>query len=90
MKWEGMRIFKREEREGKERTKDKQPRQPTCGPRVVHVDRGMLSTCGTRGSHVGNMVGHLANLALTNTLRVLRPFSGLRTPILNPSSDYES
>ena len=59
----GMEIFKRRKREGKRVTNQPLPRQPTCGPRVAHVDRGMLSTCGTSGSHVATMVGLLANHA---------------------------
>ena len=63
---------------------------PTCGPRGPHVDRGTLSTCGSRGSHVATMQWPFGHSCLTRTLRVLRPFSSLRTPISNPSSDYES
>ena len=89
-----MEIFKRKEREGKEVTNQPLPHQPTCGPRVAHMDRGMLSTCGTLGSHVATMVGLLANLAphahLSRSSTVFGPSNfdfesvfGLR--IVNPS-----
>ena len=86
----GNENFKRNKREGNKMTKLPMPRQP----RVDRVGHTWTEGSCPRVAHVAHtwatMVGHLTNLALTHTLRVLRPFSGLRIPISNPSSDYES
>ena len=61
-----MRIFKIKEREGKERTNDQLPCQPTCGPREPHVDSIPLSMCDPRGPHAVDMAWcHLSSLSLS-------------------------
>ena len=81
----------------KEREEGKQNDQNAPFASVPHVDRvGHTWTEGLcpRVAHVvltwPPCKGLLAISSLARTLRVLRPFSALRTPISNPFLDYES
>ena len=78
----------KEGRRGKQ--KDQNDPLP-CDPRVDRVGHTWTEP---RVAHVAptwdTWLAILANLALSRTRRVLRPFSGLRTLISNPSLDYES
>jgi hypothetical protein len=80
----------------KEREREKQNDQSTLGwsPRVDRVGHTWTEDLCPRVAHVEHTwqpcQGLMAILSLSRTLRVLRPFSAIRTPISNPSSDYES
>ena len=81
----------KEERRGKQ----KDQTAPFAGvPRVDRVGHTWTEDLCPRVAHVvltwPPCKGLLAFSSLARTLRVLRPFSALRTPILNPFSDYKS
>ena len=62
-----------------------------------HVTIHVWDTCGTLGQrsslavyHTWSpLLGFCPSLLLSRSSCILRSYSGLRTPILNPSSDYE-
>ena len=57
---------------------------------MFHITIHVWGACGTRPPHVATKLGCWPCLLLSRTARILRPYPGLRTPILNPSLDYES
>ena len=56
----------------------------TFGPREAHMGREVLSTCATRGSHVGHKLGRKASLA---PLALRSRSSAVFEP---PNSNFES
>jgi hypothetical protein len=84
------RNLKREKEREKRTNQSMLPcQQPMCGARVAHVGRGLPGRVA-HGLHTWPpSLAFGQCLLLSRSARVLRPYPGLRTPILNPSLDYE-